>query len=83
MVRQSLGTLTRLLLLERRCRWRGLGFELRASGLGEGDRRRPVGSLRHLFRNIEDRVPAVGDGDQGVLGDVMQENTWVRVEPPR
>ena len=24
-----------LLLLERRCRWRGLGFELRASGLGE------------------------------------------------
>jgi hypothetical protein len=24
-----------LLLLERRCRWRGLGFELRSSGLGE------------------------------------------------
>ena len=24
-----------LLLLERRCRWRGIGFELRASGLGE------------------------------------------------
>ncbi len=25
-----------LLVLERRCRWRGIGFELRSSGLGEG-----------------------------------------------
>jgi lipid II isoglutaminyl synthase (glutamine-hydrolysing) len=25
-----------LLLLERRCRWRGIGFELQSSGLGEG-----------------------------------------------
>src|ERR1700724_431972 len=42
-----------LLLLERRCRWRGIGFEVHASGLGEP--LRPDGAALFYLGGGQDR----------------------------